>query len=117
MASESLAIRDPKNIKTVYYGPNDLKDTNDFVENLIRTLDVWDEQKGFAVMNEGIHGVPVGSILLWPHMRFHIDAFLSGAAENALRRSMKSHMGKMKKDQTAFQLNYYIGDVWKQSIH
>ena len=98
----------PDKIKTVYHSPMDVGDLHAFVDTLIRTLDVWDETHGFLVINSVVHSAPIGSVLLWPHLRFSASELLSGNAESRLKASMLSHVGKMLAEQTSFQLSYAL---------
>ena len=98
----------PDKIKTVYHSPMDVGELHAFVGTLIRTLDVWDETHGFIVINPAVHGAPVGSVLLWPYLRFTAEELLSGNAESRLKASMLSYVGKMISERTSFQLNYAL---------
>ena len=98
----------PDKIKTVYHSPMDIGELHAFAGTLIRTLDVWDETHGFIVINPAVHGAPVGSVLLWPYLRFTANELLSGNAESRLKASMLSYVGKMISERTSFQLNYAL---------
>ena len=95
-------------IKTIYHSPKDVGELHAFAGTLIRTLDVWDETHGFIVINPAVHGAPVGSVLLWPYLRFTAEELLSGNAESRLKASMLSYVGKMISERTSFQLNYAL---------
>ena len=95
-------------VKTVYHSPTEIGDLHAFVNKFIRTLDVWDEAHGFVVINPEIHGAPVGSVLLWTHLRFPATTLLSDNAEHRLQASMISHIGRMRAAQTSFQMNYAL---------
>ena len=96
----------PDRIVSVYHTPKDIDDLDKFVDSFLRTLDVFDNTKGFSVLNDKIHKVPCGSILLWPHLRFTPTALTEDACEERLRNLMKSHLSKIKKECTHFQINY-----------
>ena len=96
------------NIKAVYHSPMDVGDLQAFVRKLICTLDVWDETHGFIVINSAVHGAPVGSVLLWPYLRFTAKELLSGNAESRLKASMLSYVGKMISERCSFQINYAL---------
>ena len=96
------------NIKSVYHSWNEISDLHAFVDALMKTLDVWDEKHGYAVLNPEMHGVPAGCILLWPHFRFRKEDLLAGLTDAPLKASMLSHFGKIRKERTAFQLNYVL---------
>ena len=98
----------PAAIKSVYHSPAEVGKLDEFVDALIRTLDVWDATHGFVVINPVVHGVPVGSVLLWHHLRFVASELLDGDAESRLKASMMSHIGNMVSEQTAFQINYAL---------
>ena len=92
----------------VYHNNEELTDLAGFVNKLLTTLDVWDAQLGFVVINEAVHCVPVGSVLLWPHLRLTKTMLESGAAEEVLKKSMMSHFGRMRKDKNNFQIGYDV---------
>ena len=110
VCAATMAATDFKSdkIKTVYHSPMDVGELHAFVGTIIRTLDVWDETHGFIVINPAVHGAPVGSVLLWPYLRFTAEELLSGNAESRLKASMLSYVGKMISERTSFQLNYAL---------
>ena len=107
MAAESFQFK-PRQLQIVYHSPTEVGNLHAFVNRLMQTLDMWDETRGFVVINEEVHGVPVGSVLLWPHLRFPGNALLHENAEPRLNASMLSHVGKMVSEQTSFQMNYAV---------
>ena len=113
MAAESFQFKLCQ-LQSVYHSPAEIGNLHAFVNRLMQTLDMWDEAHGFVVINEEVHGVPVGSVLLWPHFRFHGNALLHENAEVRLEASMLSHVGKMVSEQTSFQMNY-AAPLWKKN--
>jgi hypothetical protein len=79
-----------------------------FAQRLFAAVHVRDYGKGYETLSSWL-GVPAGSVLMWPHLRFSSECLQSGRSDSMLLASMKSHFGKMRKDGSGFSLCFDIG--------
>jgi len=95
-------------IRVVYFKSPESKSAAVRLTNrLMSALDVWEPEIGFRVLAPWL-GVPEGSTLLWPHLRFPSAALEANldVCEEKLRTSILGHLTRMHSAE--FGLNFDV---------
>jgi hypothetical protein len=95
-------------VVAVRHQASEFEDLHTFIKRFFNTLDVWEWDQGYVVVNSDIHGVPCGSTLRFDLFTSGPVGMKSGAADRELLSQLRSRLGQHRKAKKVWIVHYDI---------
>ena len=92
----------------VRHEASEFEDLHTFVMRFFNTLDIWEWDQNYVVVNSDIHGVPCGSTLRFDLFTSGPVGMESGACDRELLSHLRSKVGQHRKAKKVWIAHYDI---------